>query len=506
VPDLIPLNRSERAYAALEGVAGSVSQVYEMTFDRSLDAAVVRAAARALIAAYPRTRTRLAVGPFSTRLAVLDNDGPLLEPLFDEAFRVVEGVAGLPDVDADEQRLAAYRNALLAEGFSLGRSLPIRIRLANHPSRPTVFFIVHHLVCDGRGMIQMIDAFLGALAGKPIATVPLDPPGMRGALWPKGALRWLRAAWIDWRRMRAAKRHARTVTLVEPLRPLPAFTAPRVVRHTLALPIAQLVSTSRAHGTSLTALTLAALTTVLARRQPATSDPHGDPPAGAAPPEVAVRISVDLRPYFSPPRNDAFGNFVASFMVRCTRFAERAPLIADIAAQLKEGTRRFRDHERGWGLLLDEVSTWVGLRLYALAARRLKTGNKLTPMSAHFSTVGSVDHLLRHDVGLVDIAGYAPNTGLFVTSMGFRDRLRVAVIYPTGALDEAQARELAQALEAALSEMSDLDTAAAPAPSAGATRSSRDLPSGARADGRRELEPALHLNHGAVSRLVGHGR
>ena len=174
---------------------------------------------------------------------------------------------------------------------------------------------------------------------------------------------------------------------------------------------------------------------------------------------MALRLSVDLRPYFDPPQPDAFGNLVATFMVRCTRFAERAPLIADIAAQLKEGTRRFKDHERGWGLLLDELGTLIGLRLYSLAARRLKARNRLTPMSAHYSTVGSVDHLLRHDVGLVDIAGYAPNTGLFVTSMGFRDQLRMAVIYPTGALDREQALWLAQELETTLARMSEPEQA-----------------------------------------------
>lgn len=440
MPDLIPLNRSERAYAALEGLAGSVTQVYEMSFDRRLDAQQVRRAFRALVSAYPRTRMRLAVGAFSTRLGLMDDDDPLLVPLFDEAFRVVEGVAG------DEERLASYRDALLAESFSLGRSLPVRVRFANHPTRPTLFFIVHHLVCDGRGMIQMIDALLGALAGQPITPVPLTLHEMRKALWPKGFTRRVRAAWLDFRRRREAQRAARGVTLVDPLVPLPAFTAPRVVRHTLSVPVAQLVATARAHGTSLTALTLAALTAVLARRAQAASD-------GSR--EVALRLSVDLRPYFDPPQPDAFGNLVATFMVRCRRFAERAPLIADIAAQLKEGTRRFKDHERGWGLLLDELGTLIGLRLYALAARRLKARNGLTPMSAHYSTVGSVDHLLRHDVGLVDIAGYAPNTGLFVTSMGFRDQLRMAVIYPTGALDREQAQWLAQELETTLARMSE---------------------------------------------------
>lgn len=440
MPDLIPLNRSERAYAALEGVAGSVTQVYEMTFDRRLDPAVVRAAARALVAAYPRTRMRLVVGAFSTRLGLMDNDDPLLEPLFDEAFRVVDGVAG------DEERLAAYRNALLSESFSLGRSLPVRVRLAQDERGSTLFFIVHHLVCDGRGMIQMIDELLGALAGKPITPVTVDALEMRRALWPKGWARKLRAAFLDWRRLRAARRVARSRTLVDPLRPLPAFTAPRVVRHTLGLPVTQLVATARAHGTSLTALTLAALTMVLARREGAASD-------GTR--EVATRISVDLRPFFDPPQPNAFGNFVASFMVRCVRFDQLAPLIADIAAQLKEGTRRFRDHERGFGLLMDELSTWIGLRLYGLAARRLKTRGKLTPMSAHYSTVGSVDHLLRHDVGLVDMAGYAPNTGLFVTSMGFRDQLRMALIYPTGGLSAEQACQLARDLEETLARMSE---------------------------------------------------
>jgi hypothetical protein len=365
VPHLIPLNRSERAYAALEGVAGSVSQVYEMTFERPLDPALVRSCVRALVSAYPRTRTRLAVGVFSTSLEVLDDTDPLLEPLFDEVWSVVQGVA------ANDERLHEYRNALLAEPFSLGRSLPVRFRFADHPTRPTLFMIVHHLVCDGRGMIQMIDALLGALAGKPIEPVAIDVPFMRAALWPRGLMARFRAALIDWRRMRAQKAAARGVSLIDPLAPLSAFTAPRVLRYTPKLSVKKLVAAAKAQDTSLNALTLAAVTLVLARR------------AGAAETvdtrEVAVRISVDVRPYFDPPRPNAFGNFVASFMVRSTRFSDAAALLADVGAQLKEGVRRFKDHERGFGLLLDEIGTWIGLRLYSLAARRLKTRGKLAP-------------------------------------------------------------------------------------------------------------------------------
>ncbi|MBK7778782.1 MAG: hypothetical protein IPI43_32500 [Sandaracinaceae bacterium] len=326
VSHLIPLNRSERAYAALEGVAGSVSQVYEMTFERPLDATKLRTCVRALITAFPRTRTRLVAGTLSTCLEVLDNTDPLLEPLFDEVFGVVHGVA------ANEERLHEYRNALLAEPFALGRSLPVRFRFADHPTRPTLFMIVHHLVCDGRGMIQMIDALLGALAGKPIEPVAIDRPFMRAALWPKGVMARLRAAMIDWRRMRAQKAAARSVTLIDPLAPLSAFTAPRVLRHTPKLSVKKLVAAAKAQDTSLNALTLAAVTLVLARR------------AGAAETvdtrEVAVRISVDVRPYFDPPRPNAFGNFVASFMVRSTRFSDTAALLADVGAQLKEGVRR----------------------------------------------------------------------------------------------------------------------------------------------------------------------
>jgi hypothetical protein len=451
VPHLIPLNRSERAYAALEGVAGSVSQVYEMTFERPLDVTTLRTSVRALVSAYPRTRMRLAVGVFSTRLGVMDDDDPLLAPLFDEAFRVVQGVAG------DEERLHDYRNALLAEPFALGRSLPVRFRFADHPTRPTLFMIVHHLVCDGRGMIQMIDSLLGALAGKPIEPVAIDRPFMRAALWPRGLMARLRAALLDWRRMRAQKAAARGVSLVDPLAPLSAFTAPRVLRYTPKLSVKQLVAAARAQDTNLNALTLAALTLVLARRAGA-ADTDGTR-------EVAVRISVDVRPYFEPPRPNAFGNFVASFMVRSTRFANESALLADVSAQLKEGVRRFRDHERGLGLLLDEISTWIGLRLYSIAARRLKTRGKLAPMSAHYSTVGSVDHLGRHDTGLCEFAGYAPNTGLFVTSVSFRDEVRMGFIYPVGGLEEGAVRALAADLEEALVTLSTTEATSTGSPS-----------------------------------------
>ena len=452
MPYLIPLNRSERAYAALEGLAGSVSQVYEMTFERAVDKTQLRASVRSLVSAFPRTRTRLSVGVFRTCLEVLDDSDPLLVPLFDEAYSVVQGIA------ANDERLHEYRNALLAEPFALGRSLPVRFRFADHPTRPTLFMIVHHLVCDGRGMIQMIDALLGSLAGTPIEPVPIDRPFMRAALWPRGWRGRFEKARIDWRAMQARKEAARRLTLIDPLAPLPAFTAPRMVRHTLGLPVKPLLAAAKAQNSNLNALVLAALTLVIARRARAedTVDTH----------EVGVRISVDLRPYFEPARPNAFGNFVASFMVRSTRFRDAAALLADVGAQLKEGLRRFKDHERGLGLLFDELSTWIGLRLYAIVARRLKTQGKLAPMSVHYSTVGSVDHFARHDVGLAEFAGYAPNTGLFVTSVSFRDQMRMGFIYPAGGMTPDEVRNLAKDLEGAIVELTaapaSTSTAAAP--------------------------------------------
>ena len=260
MPHLIPLNRSERAYAALESVAGSVSQVYEMTFERSVDKALLRQSVRSLVSAFPRTRTRLHTGVFRTALEVLDDGDPLLAPLFDEAFSVVQGIA------ANDERLHEYRNALLAEPFALGRSLPVRFRFADHPTRPTLFMIVHHLVCDGRGMIQMIDALLGSLAGTPIEPVAIDRPFMRAALWPKGwRARWEKAK-LDWQAMKARKEAAKRLTLIDPLAPQSAFTAPRMVRHTLGLPVKPLLAAAKAQNSNLNALVLAALTLALARR------------------------------------------------------------------------------------------------------------------------------------------------------------------------------------------------------------------------------------------------
>ena len=92
-----------------------------------------------------------------------------------------------------------------------------------------------------------------------------------------------------------------------------------------------------------------------------------------------------------------------------------------------EGLRRFKDHERGLGLLFDELSTWIGLRLYAIVARRLKTQGKLAPMSVHYSTVGSVDHFARHDVGLAEFAGYVHND--------FEEKVKSARVWGSGAFD-----------------------------------------------------------------------
>jgi hypothetical protein len=312
---------------------------------------------------------------------------------------VVQGVA------ANDERLHEYRNALLAEPFSLGRSLPVRFRFADHPTRPTLFMIVHHLVCDGRGMIQMIDALLGALAGKPIEPVAIDravharsalAAGSDGAL-RAGAHRLASHAGAEGRR-------AWRDSLIDPLAPLSAFTAPRVLRYTPKLSVKKLVAAAKAQDTSLNALTLAAVTLVLARRARAEPTPwtrrgRRAHLRGRAP---LLRAAAPQR--VRQLRGQLHGALHA--LLRRGRAAGGRGRSAEGGRAPLQGPRA-----RASGSCSMRSARGLGCASTRIAARRLKTRGKLAPMSAHYSTVGSVDFFARHDAGLASSRAMRPTPG-----------------------------------------------------------------------------------------------
>jgi len=85
--DIIPLNRTEFGYAAIEGLAAGVMQPYILRFNAPLDKALVRRVLRQLVSNYPKLRAMLEAGPHRYHFRVLP-DNHVVDQLFDLALQV----------------------------------------------------------------------------------------------------------------------------------------------------------------------------------------------------------------------------------------------------------------------------------------------------------------------------------------------------------------------------------------------------------------------------------
>ena len=57
--DIVPLNRTEHGYAAIEGLAATMVQPYLIRLDGPVDVTAVRRVMRELVTAYPKLRAKL---------------------------------------------------------------------------------------------------------------------------------------------------------------------------------------------------------------------------------------------------------------------------------------------------------------------------------------------------------------------------------------------------------------------------------------------------------------
>lgn len=464
--DTLPLNRSEHTYLAVDGIAGTVAQCYLMRLSVAPGAEpvtpqAVRRALRELLSAFPRLRAVVEPTWTSWRQRILPDDSAV-DALLDVAHRVETGID--PD---DAQALEDYHAHLLNEPLSLERGLPFRSRLLPHASEPVLFFSVHHVVCDGRSMMQMIGALLGALGGQAMTPQPLESPSMVPALLPARLADWPRAVLAGLRGAREDKRQIRTGHIVRlPGRPQPRFCRIGVRHHTLALDADALKRLAKSHGASVNTLLLALTGSAFfaVAREAGTSRPD----------DMAVmRMSVDLRRYFPPGRAPSFGNYVASVLL-----ADRAALplserLKALDAQVKAHLARFERRERLWPFVPAELVPVIGRKAYSALAALVKRRDALQPLSCHATTLGLVDGI-NPPGAPVQLAGFYPTVPNFSPLFGFiglKGRYVVTVSWPAAEIERATIdrlighfdRTLAELAAAPVAQPATAETAVTPA-------------------------------------------
>lgn len=413
---LYPLNRTEFAYLALDGMAASFHQPYLMRLDRPVEEAAVRQAMRDLVSAFPRLRTVVVPGAHIYHFRVLPDD-EIVDQLFDVAYRVHHGL----DLD-DPAAIETHQNYLVNEILSLERGLGVRMTFFPHPQRPMLHLGVHHMLADGRSMLQMMAAILRHLNGHPIEAVPMEAPSLMEAIKP--------ARWTQWpRKLLAARRHAKEQqrrldavrVLQVPTRDTPMYSANAVLHHRLACSADVLRAHARRSGVSLNTLLVAALAEAFLTFE------AEDPKAAAV-----IRVSLDLRRFFpaDQPTPQA-GNYVGATLVVEQGRSGLTARAKSVERQVRAAVARFEAREMGWAYLFEELYPILGRTLLGRLAWKLKAGGKLPRISVHATSLGDANWLNAPDarIRLDEMFGVVCSLSLLFVLQELNNTIFIPVAY-----------------------------------------------------------------------------
>jgi hypothetical protein len=369
-------------------------------------------------------------------LRILPDDAHI-DLLFDDAYRIQPGLD-----PTDTAAMEAFHGPFLNEPMPLERGLPWRARFFPHPTEPALMFSVHHIVGDGRSMVQLLCAIMAGLNGKPITPCPLESPSMLPAVLPKRWQDWPQSIAAWWRALQADKRAAKGQRVLT----LDTHRSTEFARSTVHYKVMdftarQLKDLSKALGTTSNTL----LTAVLAQTFLAMAP--DDPQAVAA-----IRISVDLRRYFPEGQAPQFGNHVATFVVRATHQPDIAHQIASLDAQVKAGLARFERREHALPLLLYEWLPLIGRTLYSRILLQAKKKGALEQVSAHLTNLGAAEFI--HPEGatlkLKDMWPATNGTGLLIGALSLNGQQCLPVIHPRDDFSAEAVNRFLGALDAQL--------------------------------------------------------
>ena len=391
--DIIPLNRTEHAYAAVEGLSGAVMQPYILRFNAPLDEALVRRVLRSVVSSYPKLRAILEAGPHRYHLRILPDDH-VVDQLFDHAYQVDRHI----DID-DPLALERWHNRMLNEGTPLERGLGMRARFVPHAQRPVILFAMPHILGDGATMLHLVNLIVKGLNGLPIEPMPIEAPSMIGAIAPEHWWQWPAKIW------RSRQHKVNEAQMLKglnvqgiPRRHQPNFSTAAVRHHVLATDANALRQAARHLGVSSNTLQVAAIAQTFLEQAP-------DDPLAAA----VIRISVNLRRYYPKEAGHGplFGNHVGAFLVIETDPAKSLlDRVKSIDAAMKEGMARFVRREMCWTYLLEELMPWLGRTLIGYVAVQMKRNDRFPKISTHATSLGDVSRLINVPDAPVRIDGF----------------------------------------------------------------------------------------------------
>ncbi len=371
---VLPLNRSEWAYIAIDGPAGGLAQTYYFRFQGPLAEREVRQAVRQLLTAAPRLRAVLEPTRRRYQLRILP-DNEQLDALLEQAFRTE-----VIELD-DPATVRRWQELALNEPLPLMRGLGIRVQFAPHPTRAGLLLSVHHVLMDGRSLIHCIESLMKLLNGHAVDPLPIENSSMLPAILPEHWWQWPQKLWRSWVQEREQAREQARYEIIE----LPRQRSARHVstglhHHPTGLAAKDLSRVAKAMGGSANSLMNAALGTALLAQA-------GNRPGTAA----LIRMGVDLRRYFPAGQAPTMGNHVAVFNVLLPQEVPEADRVRWIDGRVRQALARFERREVLLPLLPYELLGLIRPHDYTRLYLRSKRLDRLNPPSGHTTNIGSAD-------------------------------------------------------------------------------------------------------------------
>lgn len=375
--DIVPLNRTEFGYAAIEGLAAGVMQPYILRFNAPLDEAKVRRVMRQLVSIYPKLRAMLEAGLHRYHFRILPDDR-VVDQLFEQAYQVD---AHLDADDADA--VLAWHRRVLNEVLPLERGIGMRVRFVPHPQRALILFAVPHIFGDGMTMLHLVQQIVRGLNDQPMTPMVIEAPSMLGSVAPAHWWQWPIQVWRS-RRHKVAEAALLKRVNVQQIRRQhqPNFSITGLRHHVARTPAADIRQAARQLGVSANTFQVAAIAQTFLDQAPT------DPKAAAV-----IRISVNLRRYYpeSAGHGPLWGNHVGAFLLIEQGHGKSAvERVRDVDVNMKEGVARYARREMCWTYLIEECMPLLGRTMISGIGVQMKRKDQFPRISLHATSLGNV--------------------------------------------------------------------------------------------------------------------
>lgn len=403
--DIVPFNRTEHAYAAVEGLAGTMIQPYLLRLSAPVDTSLVKRVLRQLVTLYPKLRAVIEPGLHRYHFRILPDD-LVVDQLFELAFEVQAHI----DVDDPAAQLAWHRQCL-HHVVPLEKGIGLRMWFVPHAQRPVLMFGVPHIFADGMTMIHLVKQFIQGINGLPMESMPIEAPSMVGAIAPDRWWQWPGKVWRSRQHKLAESQLLASVNVQQlPRQPRPNHGTSGLSQGSLPVPVADLRKAAHQLGVTLNTFLTAVIAQTFLEQAP-----H-DPKAAAV-----IRTSVDMRRYYpkSAGHGPLWGNHVGAFLV-----IEQGPgkslqeRVKSIDASIKEGQSRFARREMCWTYLVEELMPLMGRTLIGHVGVKLRRADRFPQISAHATSLGDVCAYFNPKDAAIQVAQFSAAVNSISPIMG----------------------------------------------------------------------------------------